>query len=79
MFGRMMALMRKDAKAGLRDSLLVYMIVAPILFSVIMLGLFPLIEGSSVGFAVAGDLEPRALEAMERHGAVEIRIGTLLV
>jgi hypothetical protein len=71
MFGRMAALMRKDVKAGLRDSLLVYMIAAPVLFAVLMLGLIPLIEGSSVGFAVAGEFEPRALEALERHGAVE--------
>ena len=71
MWGRIWSLIRKDVAAGRRDNLLVYMVVSPMLLAAVTLGLIPLIAGSSVGFAVSPGVAPRALEALERHGAVE--------
>lgn len=73
MFKRIRSLMRQDLANALRDNLLIYMIVAPLLLAVAARLFLPSLEGITVTFAVDGSsVETAVIDQLHQYGNVEL-------
>jgi len=67
---RVLSLMRQDFTAALRDNVMVYIIVAPLLLALVLKLLIPAAESSSLVFAVDRGLSPDVVDKFRGYGDV---------
>lgn len=69
---RLLALMKRDLAAGLRDFILVYALVAPFLLALILRAFVPAIGGLSVNLIVTPEIGADVVARLEDYGRVEV-------
>lgn len=69
---RIFSLMRQDLATSLRDNIVVYMILAPILLALAFKTFIPTVESSRLTFAVDRSAGQTVIEKVRRYGAVEV-------
>jgi len=65
-------LIRQDITTALRDNLMVYMLLAPLLIALGMKIFIPSVEMTGLSFAVADTVSPQVVERLHEYGAVEV-------
>lgn len=68
---RVLSLMRQDLTVALRDNIVTYMVIAPILMALAFRLLIPAAESSNLIFAVEEGLNPDFVAGLRRYGDVE--------
>lgn len=69
---RILAIFRRDMSSSLRDYILLYMIVAPILLTIGLKFFIPSVESASLQFALDERLGSELIEEFEKYGKVEV-------
>ncbi len=70
--GRVFSLMRQDLTNALRDNIVVYIIIAPLLLAFAIKLLIPAAESSRLVFAVDRNVGQNVIEKMREYGNVEL-------
>ena len=65
-------LIKQDITTALRDNLMVYMLLAPLLIALGMKMFIPSVEMTGLSFAVADTVSPQVVERLQEYGAVEV-------
>ncbi len=69
---RVLSLMRQDFTTALRDNIMVYIIIAPLLMAFALRLLIPAAESSRLVFAVDNSMSPDVVEKIREYGDVEL-------
>lgn len=69
---RVLNIAKRDLKSGLRDFLIIYIIIAPIIIAFILSGFIPSAESASLTFAVDSSISNELVEEFKKYGTVEI-------
>lgn len=72
MIRRILNLFQQDLTNALRDNILLYMIVAPLLLAVGARLFLPALDRVTVTFAVEAGADPAIIEGLRRYGSVEV-------
>jgi ABC-2 type transport system permease protein len=71
MLKKILAVTGRDLKSGLRDTMILYILIAPILLAVILKGMVPSVGSSIVHMAVDDSVSSEVVQYLEEHGKVE--------
>lgn len=71
MFRKILRITGRDVRSGLRDNIIVYVILAPFLSALILRGLIPSVGANVLQMAVDPSVEPAVVEYLETIGKVE--------
>lgn len=69
---RIMSFMRQDIATALRDNLIVYMIIAPLLISFGMKMFLPSVEKAGLSFIVEENVSQQVIVKLEEYGDIEL-------
>ncbi len=69
---RIFNLIRQDIATALRDNLVVYMLIAPLLIAFGMRLFIPSVEQAGLSFAVANNASQQLVEQLQEYGTVEL-------
>ena len=69
---RIFNLIRQDITNALRDNLVVYMIIAPLLISLGLRMFIPSVEMTGLSFAVSENVRPQIVQRLQEYGKVEL-------
>lgn len=72
MLGRIANLVRKDIAKSLRDNIVLYVLLSPMLLAAGLALYLPSVETMSLTFALDAAAEPRVIEAFKGYGKVEV-------
>jgi ABC-2 type transport system permease protein len=72
MLRRILAATMRDIKSGIRDSMIIYILIAPILIALIMRAFIPAAGSSVINVAVIEGTDPAFVEMLKEHGRVEV-------
>jgi ABC-2 type transport system permease protein len=72
MFRRILNLFRQDLTNALRDNILLYMIVAPLLLALGARLFLPSLDQITATYAVQDSLDPALIDGLRQYGAVEV-------
>jgi len=72
MFRKILRITGRDVRSGLRDNIIVYVILAPFLSALILRGLIPSVGANVLQMAVDPGVEPAVVEYLETIGKVEV-------
>jgi len=75
MVRRIGSLIRKDMAVGLRDNIMLYLLVTPLLMALVMRLFLPTVQAAKPTFAVDRQMETGTLEALHSYGRVELYDG----
>ena len=68
---RILAIARRDLKSGLRDYMVLYILVAPIFLALLLKAFIPTAGAVVIHAAVVKGADPAFIERLEQHGRVE--------
>lgn len=70
--GRILKVTRRDVKSGLRDSMIVFMIIMPLIIALVLMLAVPSTLENAVRFAVTADMDQDLIDAFENYGEVYV-------
>ncbi|MDW7659075.1 MAG: ABC transporter permease [Bacillota bacterium] len=71
MFRRIFAITLRDLKSGLRDYMILYVLIAPFLLAIILKAFVPSAGANLISVAVLDDADTAWVETLEQYGSVE--------
>lgn len=72
MLKRILAVTMRDIKSGIRDSMIVYILLAPILIALVLKAFIPAAGDTLINVAVPKGTDPSFVQMLKEHGTVEI-------
>ncbi|HCW51327.1 MAG TPA: hypothetical protein DGR79_04570 [Clostridiales bacterium] len=69
---RIVALLRRDLKASLRDFMLVYGLVAPFLLALVVRAFIPSVGGTSLNLVVTREIGPEMIDRLDDYARMEV-------
>jgi ABC-2 type transport system permease protein len=69
---QILILMRQDLATALRDNILLYMIVAPLLLALVVRAFLPAVESAGITLAVSSEVDRQVIEGLKEYGDIEV-------
>ncbi len=76
---RILSIFKRDVKSGTREFLLLYMMLAPMIFALALRFFIPSVDAISFQFALDEELNPQVIEAFKQYGETELFKGRTLI